>query len=102
MSLDFVVLGQNGAPENTVPLGVELHHELVAVASVYGLSRFKKFANYYEDVTVAVYDLSGLAEEVQTLRNTTTSSDLRRFLDELNDLISYAIDKKKELHAIAD
>lgn len=102
MSLDFVILGQNGAPEKTVPLGVDLHHELVTAASTYGLTHFQSFADYYEDAEIAIDALPSLAEQVQTLRAKTSSIDLQRFLYGLGDLIAYAVANEKVLHAIAD
>jgi hypothetical protein len=102
MSLDFAVLGHNGAPEKTVPLSVELHQELVTAAARAGLSRFKKFEEYYEDAEILVTDLPDLAEQVTTLRIQTDSTDLQHFLDGLSDLIAYAMANGKTLHAIAD
>lgn len=102
MSLDFAVLGQNGAPEKTVSLGVDLHHELVTSASARGLARFQDFADYYEDAEIAVDDLPGLAEQVQRLRAHVSSTDLQRFLNGLSDLIAYAVANGKALHVIAD
>lgn len=102
MSLDFVVSDQNGAPENTVPLGVELHYELVTAAAKIGLARFQKFEDYYEDAEISVTDLPGFAEQVSILRAQSHSTDLQRFLDSLSDLIAYAISREMTLHAIAD
>ena len=102
MSLDFAVLGQNRAPEKTVSLGVDLHHELMTAASSRGLLRFQDFADYYEDAEIAVDDLAGLAEQVRALRAQIASTDLQRFLDDLSELIGYAVANGKALHAIAD
>jgi|GEM_PF-3357824 len=102
MSLDFAVLGKNGAPEKAVSLGVDLHHELLTVASAHDLACFQDFADYYEDAEIAVDDLSTLAEQIQTLCSQVDSTDLQCFLNELNELIAYAIGNGKALHAIAD
>lgn len=102
MALDFAVLGQSGAPERTVSLGVDLHHDLVINARAHGLARFQIFANYYEDAEVVVDDLPGLVEQIAILRVQTRSDELRRFLDALLDLIDYAVVKGQALHAIAD
>ena|SRR5436189_3460401 len=102
MSLDFAVLGQNGAPEKTVSLGVDLHHELITAASSRGLGRFQDFADYYEDTEIAVDGLAGLAEQVRVLRAQVSSTDLHCFLDGLSELIGYAVANGKALHAIAD
>jgi len=102
MSLDFAVLGSNGAPERTVSLNVNLHHELVTAASACGLTRFADFADYYEDVDVAADDLEDLAGQAHALRAKTGSVELQRFLDDLTELIAYAVANEKSLHAIAD
>lgn len=102
MSLDFAVLDQSGGPERTVSLGVNLHHELVISASALELARFRDFADYYEDAEVAVDDLPSLAAQVQILRAQAGSTDLRSFLDELSELIAYAVANGKALYAIAD
>jgi hypothetical protein len=102
MSLDFVILGQNGAPEKTVPLGADLHWELMNTASALGLARFQDFADYYEDVEIAVDDLPDLGGQIQTLRAKTGSPDLQRFLEALSNLIAYATKTGKSLHVIAD
>lgn len=102
MPLDFVVLGQNGAPEKTLSLGVDLHHELIASAFSCGIMRFQDFSDYYEDAEITVDDLAGLAEQVRALRAQVGSIDLQYFLDGLSELIGYAITNGKALHAIAD
>lgn len=102
MSLDFTVLGQNGAPEKTVSLGVDLHHALVTAASAGGLVRFQDFADCYEDVEIGVDVLPDLSEPVWILRTQTGSTDLQCFLDSLSELFAYAIANSKAIHAIAD
>ncbi len=102
MSLDFVVLGPNGAPEKTLSLGVDLHHELITSAFSCGIMRFQDFSDYYEDAEITVDDLAGLAEQVRALRAQVGSIDLQYFLDGLSELIGYAITNGKALHAIAD
>jgi hypothetical protein len=102
MSLDFVVLGQNGMPEKTVSLGVDLHYELVTAAAGCGLSRFQDFADYYEDAEIAVEELPSLAEQIQTLRAQTGSDELQHFLVELDYLVAYAMAQRRALNAIAD
>lgn len=102
MSLDFVVLNQDEAPEKTVALGVDLHYELITAASAVDLTRFQKFADYYEDAEAAIDDLPSLLEQAQTLRSQTNSTGLQYFLDELCNLIAYAMVKGRSVHAIAD
>ncbi|VTU24084.1 hypothetical protein H6CHR_02121 [Variovorax sp. PBL-H6] len=102
MSLDFAILGQSGAPEKTLSLGVDLHYELITAAAARALGRFQDFEDYYEDAEIAADDLPELAEQVQLLRAEVTSIDLQRFLDGLSELVADAIADHKALHAIAD
>lgn len=68
MSLDFVVLGEDGKPEKTVSIGVDLHHELIATAIYHGFGRFHEFEDYYEDAEIDVEELQDIAEQVNSLR----------------------------------
>lgn len=103
MSLDFAVLGHSGAPEKSVSLKVDLHHELVAVATARRLKCFQEFADYYEDAEIAVEDLSALAEQTEALRvHGGGSAELQCFLGALKELIAYAVAQRRTLHAIAD
>jgi hypothetical protein len=102
MSLDFAVLGQNGTPEKTVSLGVDLHHEFVTSAASFGLARILEFEDYYEDAEIEVTELPSLAKQLSTLRTRTNSVELQRFLDDLSGLIGYAISNGRPLHTIAD
>jgi hypothetical protein len=102
MSLDFAVLGENGTPEKTVSLGVDLHHELVTVAVARKLTCFQGFEDYYEDAEVAANDLPSLVKQIQALYAQTDSTELQYFLNDLVGLIDYAIAKGRHLHAIAD
>ncbi|GAA4349195.1 hypothetical protein GCM10023165_35760 [Variovorax defluvii] len=102
MSLDFAVLGQNGSPERTVSLGVDLHHQLLTAAAAGGLTRFQDFADYYRDAEVSIDDLPDLVEQIRALHDKTGSAELQRFLDDLGGLITYAVNQRRALHAIAD
>ena len=102
MSLDFAVLGESGSPEKMVALGVDLHHKLVTAAAGLGLVSFQPFADYYEDAAIAAADLPVFAEQATMLRAQTGSTEMQRFLDQLGDLIAYAVANGKTLHAIAD
>lgn len=102
MSLDFTVLDQNGTPQRTLSLGVDLHHELITTAAVLGLTRFQDFSDYYQDSEVGLGDLPTLAEQTRRLRNQAGSVELIQFLDRLDDLIAYAIAQRRALNVIAD
>jgi hypothetical protein len=102
MSLDFAVLGSTGAPEATVQLGVELHHQLLSCATVRNLRSLLTFEDYYEDAEVSIEQLPTLASEVQFLSSEANSAELRMFLGALDNLITSAILTGRSLHAIAD
>lgn len=102
MSLDFVVLGADNAPEKTVALGVDLHKELLAVAASQHLHEMCKFNEYYEDVEIGANSLPALLREIAILRNLVDSVELSDFLSELVDLTNFAISQGKALHALAD
>jgi hypothetical protein len=102
MALDFAVLGESGAPERFVSLSVDLHHELLTTAADLGMDQFQCFADYYQDAEVVVDALPRLVEQIRALRTRTSSEDLQHFLDDLGDLMSYAVATGRSLHAIAD
>lgn len=102
MSLDFVVLGQNGAPEMTVSLGMNLHHEMIAAALALELTSFHKFSDYYQDADIYFWELQRLASHAQELFAKTSSTELKCFLGDLSELIACAMDTGNALHAIAD
>jgi len=102
VSLDFVVLGDDGAPDRVVPIGVDLHHQLISIATQFGLYRFDSFSDYYEDARIDEGDLLEFRQQVEILRSGTKSPQLLNFLGSLCDLIDYASEKGKPLHSIAD
>jgi hypothetical protein len=102
MSLDFAILGPDGAPEKSVSLGIDVHHELIAAAAIAKLARFECFADYYEDAEVGVDDLPDLVEQIRMLRLHAGSTELHRFLDDLGNLAANAVAQRKVLYAIAD
>jgi hypothetical protein len=69
---------------------------------IHKLRRFEEFLDYYEDKEVDVLYLPSLLQNVRVLRSQTGSTELQRFLDDLDALIAYAITQQKSLHAIAD
>lgn len=102
MSLDFVILDQSGAPEKSISLGVDLHHEFVTAAAISGLECLRDFEDYYEDVEITIDRLTGVIEQIEALLAKGGSVELRRFLVGLEDLTANALAQRKSLHAIAD
>ena len=102
MALDFTVLGKNGSPEKTVSPGVDLHHALMKIAASLDAAHVQRFVDYYEDVEITFPELPSLADEVLELRSRIDYGEMRRFLEDLEGLISHAMAEQKPLHAIAD
>jgi hypothetical protein len=102
MPLEFAVLNDDGRPDRVVPLGVDLHQELMEAARVCGTTGFQVYAEYYEDSETSLEELSTLIDESRLLRRQVLSTELRQFLERLDELISYAIARGRTLYAIAD
>lgn len=102
MPLDFVSLGQGGAPEKNVPLGVDVHHELLVAVAGRGFPFFRSFEDYYEDVEVMVKELPLLREQARALRAQALSPALHLFLDGLISVVEQAMADGRSIHVIAD
>ena len=68
MSLDFAVLGQNGAPEKTVSLGIDMHHELITTAVAHGVVRFDDFVDVGHRANLVEIDRLGIVHARIALR----------------------------------
>lgn len=102
MSLDFVVLGADNAPEMTVALRVDLHKDLLALSASQNLHEMQQFYDYYEDVEMGADSLPALLQDIEILHDRVDSGELSDFLSELIELAIYAISQGKSLHALAD
>ncbi len=102
MSLDFVVLGGDGTPEVSIPLPVDVHHELMVNSARHGLKELLKLSEYYEDQEFLFEDLPLLASQLKQLELQLLSDELGNLITELSNLVGYAILKKKKLHVLAD
>src|SRR6476661_4190161 len=102
MSLDFVILAEDGAPEKSIGLDPATHHDLIAAAARHHLTGLNAFADYYADTELPVHDLPTLVVQLLELRNTISSPRLQQFLNDLEGLITQAIAQKKPLHVLAD
>lgn len=102
MSLDFVVLSADNAPEKIVALGVDLHKELLALSASQNLHEMQKLYDYYEDVEMGADSLPALLQDIAILSERVDSVELSDFLSELIELTIYAISQGKALHALAD
>lgn len=102
MSLDFVVLGADNAPERTVSLGVDLHKALLVATALQNTQEMQKFHDYYEDVEIGTDVLPALLQDAAILRDRVDSVELSDFLGEFMTLVNFAISQGKALHALAD
>lgn len=102
MSLDLAVLAEDGTPEHTVSMSVNIHNELITAADKLGLDQLLRLENYYEDVEFLPSDLAKLSEQVEALRIRAVSHDLNKLLAELKLLIIRVSPSGKALYAIAD
>jgi hypothetical protein len=102
MSLDLAVLAEDGTPEQTVSMPVNLHHVLIAAANKLGLDQLLRLREYYEDVEFLSEDLPRLSAQVEALSLMAESYDLNKLLAEFKLLINNAATSGKALHAIAD
>ena len=102
MSLDLTTLADDGTPENTIPLSIDLHHELIVGANKLGLYELLRLGDYYSDVEFLPSELPELSAQVEALRLKVSSDNLRKTLKEFEKLISNAVLNQKVLHALAD
>ncbi|MER9585443.1 hypothetical protein [Mesorhizobium sp. M0276] len=102
MSLDFSILDASGAPKKSVPLDVELHHELLVAAKSLGLGEVVRFHDYYEDEEIPLSSIPIFMQEIFILKNNTNSSRLLDFLEKMTSLGSSALSEKRSIVAISD
>jgi hypothetical protein len=102
MSLDLAILAEDGTPEDTISLSVNLHHDLIVAADKLGVDQVLRLRDYYGDVEFRTNDLSTLAAQVETMGLSVNKYDLRKFLADFDELIIHAAARGKTLYAIAD
>ncbi|WP_373991293.1 hypothetical protein [Duganella sp. BuS-21] len=102
MPLDFAILSNDGTPNQTVPLSMELHDELMSNARELKLYRILKFHDYFEDVDTSPIELAGLQQEILSLQRTASTRQALRFLLELYRLTELAVGQGQTIYAIAD
>jgi len=102
MPLDFVLLANNGTPRLTVPLSVDLHHDLLMSASEYQFGSFEMFSDYYSDIQIDLDRAFKLLSDVKLLRSKNKSVPMDRFLDGLEELLDCALSNKETVYVLAD
>jgi hypothetical protein len=103
MSLDFVYLGADGRPAETVGIDVDAHAYLVDLFSTHELCVLSKVTEYYEDAVFEFTELSELRDEVRLLLSATQKTEeVVRFLRLLEGLIENAIEKRVAVEVLAD
>jgi hypothetical protein len=102
MSLDLVLIGENGRPECTVPVRVDIHDELITAASSLDLKKLMKLKDYYGDALYQIEELEDLNREILVLLQQSTSEELRIILYGFEQLIGLALARSSSIEAIAD
>ncbi|MHA4870482.1 hypothetical protein ACXZ1M_22595 [Duganella sp. PWIR1] len=102
MPLDFAILFKDGTPNQTVPLSMELHDELMANARELKLYRILRFHDYFEDVDTSPIELVGLQKEILSMQRTASTQQALQFLRELYRLTELAAVQGQTIYAIAD
>jgi hypothetical protein len=103
MSLDIVILGQDGRPAEQVSLGVDDHHRLMQFASEHSADLLLRLNDYYSDSEFRGDELSTLIAEAESLRSRCKDNQaLRSFLSALVELARLAQAQEQPLLALAD
>ena len=103
LSLDLVVLGNDGRPERDVQIGVHQHARLMELVNARGASLFQRLHDYYEDALFEVSDLEALAEEGRSLAGLAgDDTELMQILEGVLTLVAFAKEKGKPIEALAD
>jgi len=105
VALDFTILDGTGAPEQSVPIGVQAHHELLVAARDADLPLLLRVSDYYADADVRyeIAEVPQLAAELQKLESNQNCSDLvRQSARAIRQMCSHAAARGKPIDVIAD
>ena len=103
MSLDIVILDQEGAPCSEVSVSPDGHFQLMKQAEMLKLGQLLRMCDYYEDVDYTVQETLLLEQETETLaRNCAGKPDFCKLVDTIQDLIRHAVNDEKAVVAIAN
>lgn len=103
MSLDITMLGKDGKPEFWVSIGLDVYERFLELAEFYNLRLTQRLSDYWSDAQFETHELSALAAEIETLRDTNDNDQrVRDFLENLLSFVGFAKSKNEKLYAIAD
>jgi hypothetical protein len=101
MGLDFAILGENGAPEAGISIGMDAHHRLLHLSG--GSPLLERVAEYYQDAEFVPAEIPALLREIETLcSRVADDEELLVFLRSLGALASRAHAAKVPIAVIAD
>lgn len=103
MSLDIAVLDDEGAPVHEVSVPAESHFQLMQQANSLQLRQLLRLHDYYEDVDYTAQETKLLQQETQGLASKCSGRpEFCALVNEIEDLVHFAVNNKKAVVAIAD
>ena len=103
MSLDIAVLDDEGAPVHEVSVPAESHFQLMQQANTFQLRQLLRLHDYYEDVDYTAQETKLLQQETQGLASKCSGRpEFCALVNEIEDLVHFAVNNKKAVVAIAD
>lgn len=102
MSLDLVILGDDGRPQESVHLNANVHLELVGMATDFRFPKLSKMKDYYSDAEYALKEHENTLAEIQILLQQSTTEELRFSLHSLEKLVLHAIEFRRTINVLAD
>ncbi|MEM6791923.1 MAG: hypothetical protein AAF715_30670 [Myxococcota bacterium] len=103
MSLDLVILDDDGFPESKVGLDANIHARLIRHALRHESKVLLSIENYYEDAVFSERELAKLVNELELLRAADGADEqLRRVIDDIASIARLARARTKNLEALAD
>jgi hypothetical protein len=101
MSLDIVILGEDGAPTRSAGLGVEAHAEVIRLAEGHGAAHVLRMGEYYEDVDFEASEIHVLLQELEEMRPSLSAKSALA-IDDVLQVLREAGSKRVGVSAIAD
>ena len=102
MSLDITILGPDGSPQHSVPVGVHSHEILMVAAECRGCSKLLRMADYYGDASFSFEELEGLREEIRSVRPDLSAHVWETLCEPFLELVDLALRERAKIEAIAD
>lgn len=103
MSLDVTVLDDEDQVVRSVGFGVDEHWEVVEFARQRNLPLLGRLRDYYSDAQISVEELAAFLEEVEAaIRSGELNPEVRPRLEQLADVIRFAMSEDRSLVVLAD